>query len=212
MRAMNAAGRDLFGEHFTFEGVLVAGGLDPVLFAEAATNHGLDDQPQHHDRFHRRYVKQLTTDFDTQAAQAVPKPGIIELLEVLGRRDDVTLGIVSGNYRVAADIKLTAAGIDPAQFLVTGYGDDGPDRPSIVAHAMHEYEQLRGMTIFPGDVIVIGDTPRDVHCARANGCVAFAVATGPYTLDELREAGADAAVESMSDSSPLLTMLTPSRT
>ncbi len=206
IRAMTAAGRALFGEQFSFDGLIAAGGLDTILFSEAAATHGLEDHHLHHDRFHDRYVDQLASDFETRASQARPKPGVIDLLGELRGRSDVRLGIVSGNFRRAADIKLMAAGIDPGWFAVTGYADDGPDRPALVRHAIDAFESGEGV-IARRDVIVIGDTPRDVHCAHANGCIAFAVATGPYSTTDLSEAGADVAVQDLTNASALVDLL-----
>jgi len=207
MRAMTAAGRTLFGPEFSFEGVVAAGGLDRMLFAEAAAKHGLVDHHAHVAGFHDEYVAQLDADFRARTAEAAPKPGVETLLTDLRQREDVELGIVSGNYRRAGAIKLSAARIDPRWFAVTGYSDDGPDRPSLVRHAMAQAEARRGGTVDPREVIVIGDTPRDVHCAQANGCVAFGVATGPYDVAVLREAGADVAVGDLSDASALWELL-----
>jgi phosphoglycolate phosphatase-like HAD superfamily hydrolase len=56
-------------------------------------------------------------------------------------------------------------------------------------------------------VVIVGDTPRDVECARAHGCVSFAVATGKYGVDDLRAAGADSVVPDLSDPGPLLALI-----
>ena len=75
---------------------------------------------------------------------------------------------------------------------------------------MQRYREAEGESLEPRQIVVIGDTPKDVDCALANGCVAFGVATGRYSADELRAAGADIVVESLLEPSPLLELLSPS--
>jgi phosphoglycolate phosphatase-like HAD superfamily hydrolase len=100
-------------------------------------------------------------------------------------------------------LKLGAVGLNPDWFEIHALGDEAPSRPDLAALALRRYERRFGAAIDPGAVVVIGDTPRDVHCAKAHGCVAFGVATGRYTVDDLRREGADVVVEDLADASPL---------
>jgi phosphoglycolate phosphatase len=102
-------------------------------------------------------------------------------------------------------MSTTSAGIDPHWFAVGAFADDGPDRPSLVPFAMSRYSEHYGRPIAPADVVLIGDTPRDVHAARAHGCRAVAVATGPYTAAELCQA--DLVLDDLSCPAPLLEFL-----
>ena len=72
---------------------------------------------------------------------------------------------------------------------------------------MRKYEKLTGEKADPRKVIVIGDTPRDVACARAHGCIAFAVATGGHAVETLEACGADVVVRDLADLSPLLKLI-----
>src|SRR5262249_6190155 len=120
---------------------------------------------------------------------------------------DVVMGIVTGNYAAAAPLKLGACGLDLGSFEITAFGDEGRTRPDLVALALRKCAERTGWTPRPRDVVVIGDTPRDVACAHAHGCVAFAVATGIHPVEELNETGADIVVENLSDPSPLYAFL-----
>ena len=75
---------------------------------------------------------------------------------------------------------------------------------ALAALAISKYEEQLGATIDPRRVVVVGDTPRDVDCAHAHGCYAFAVATGRYDAAALAAAGADRVVDDLSDSTPLI--------
>lgn len=202
MRAMNRAGRELFGDRFTFQGINAAGHLDTLMFLEAAGNFGLDSPGDHHDRFRERYLIELSQELKRHRHRIAAMPGVAQTLRHLHQRSDLVLGLVSGNYTRAASIKLQAVGIDPSIFQVAGLADDGPDRRSLVAIAM----QRAGGDSSTHRVLVIGDTPRDVACAKANGCLAVGVATGPYSPDELRACGADLVLADLSDPWPLLAL------
>jgi phosphoglycolate phosphatase-like HAD superfamily hydrolase len=211
MRAMAHAVRELFGREFTWEGIIPAGSLDPVIFAEALALNGLDDHPDHHESFQSRYLERLAHEIEQVREHVKVMPGIIDLLVALHQREqqrgDLVLGMLTGNYSAAAPIKLRAVGVEPDWFTLTAFGEEGRTRPDLVALAMQKYEQRFGEPIDPARVIVIGDTHRDVHCAKAHGCVAFAVLTSGRTREELIEAGADVVVEDLSDPGPLMALI-----
>jgi phosphoglycolate phosphatase-like HAD superfamily hydrolase len=117
-------------------------------------------------------------------------PGVRELLGWLIGREDVTLGLLTGNYQPIARIKLIRAGI--GSFFGSGqgaFGSDAEDRAALPAIARRRAGDCG--TPHPRErTLVIGDTPRDIACARADGVRCLAVATGPYRVEELT--GADA--------------------
>jgi phosphoglycolate phosphatase len=117
-------------------------------------------------------------------------PGMADLLERLAAREDALLALVTGNYEPIARIKLRAAGLG-AYFArgQGGFGSDHEDRamlPQIARRRAGDDDEPwpRGRTA------VIGDTPRDIACARADGVRVAAIATGPYGPEELRQADA----------------------
>jgi phosphoglycolate phosphatase-like HAD superfamily hydrolase len=117
-------------------------------------------------------------------------PGVPDLLEWLAARDDVSLGLVTGNFEPVARIKLARAGIGQ-HFSAGAFGSDSEDRAALPPIARRRAGPL-GRPYPREDTIVIGDTPRDIACARADGLRCLAVATGPYGIDQLQDA--DAAV------------------
>ena len=102
---------------------------------------------------------------------------------------------------------VAAAGIDPELFRVQVFGDDAPDRTAMIALALERHGIASGCSVDPADVVVIGDTPRDVQCARENGCRSLAVATGGCSEDELCLAGADVTVPDLRDPAPLMRLM-----
>jgi phosphoglycolate phosphatase len=116
-------------------------------------------------------------------------PGIAELLEALAARPDAfRLSLVTGNLEPVARLKLARAGI--GGFFPAGQGGFGSDHrsraqlPPIARSRMSDPPWARERTV------VIGDTPRDIACARADRVRVAAVATGPYAVEELADADA----------------------
>ncbi len=140
-------------------------------------------------------------------------PGIPKLLAWLSARDDVKLGLLTGNYESVARLKLSRGGIGryfPSH--LGAFGSDSEDRAALPAIARRR-AGTRGRPHSRADTIVIGDTPRDIACARADGVGCIAVATGPHEADELQSADrvvADAAGLMEALSRLLLGATTPS--
>jgi len=123
-------------------------------------------------------------------------PGVQERLEWLTRRGGVIVGLLTGNYEPVARLKLTRAQLGryfpPRQ---GAFGSDSDDRSMLPAIARRR-AGTRGHPHPREQTLVIGDTPRDIACARADGVRCVAVATGPYAVDQLQDAdrvAADAA-------------------
>ena len=203
LRAMTRAARPLFGDRFSLEEVDRNGQLDPKIIAMALEWNGVRATPQELEAFREAYLVELEGELDTMRAL----PGAVELLARLRRTGGVVLGVVTGNYAGAARMKLPVVGIDPAWFVANGFGDEAPTRGELVRLAMERAASVAGRPLDGGDVIVIGDTPRDVACARANGCASLAVATGNFTTEALEAAGADAVVPDLTNPEPLWAML-----
>lgn len=207
MRAMERAGAALYGHGFTFEGISYAGKLDPMIYLEAARLNGVQDGHTRLEAFEKHYCAELRRELRDGPAGVRALPGIVDLLEALEQDPRVALGMVTGNYCRTAPVKMGAVGLTPSLFRFNGFGDEAEDRPALVRLAMHRYTRHTGERIAPRDVIVIGDTPRDVHCAHANGCLCLAVATGRHCVEELQEAGAEVIVEDLSDPAPLWSLI-----
>jgi phosphoglycolate phosphatase len=115
-------------------------------------------------------------------------PGMVALLGWLASREDVKLSLVTGNYEPVARLKLARAGIG-SHFPAGqgGFGSDSEDRVALPPLARRRAGTL-GHPHPREQTIVIGDTPRDIACARADGLRCFAVTTGPYAATELEQA------------------------
>ena len=111
-------------------------------------------------------------------------PGVRRLLDELARIPTVTLGLLTGNIEEGARTKLAPVGLWEI-FRVGAFGSDDPNRDGLPAVATKRAEALLGKQFVPEDVVIIGDTPLDIQCAKAYGTRVIAVATGRHTLVEL---------------------------
>jgi phosphoglycolate phosphatase len=196
VRSMQRAGEAQWGASFSIHGVMVSGGLDGSLVREALKRSELDDVE--HREFRRRYETELEHELRVAARRAEVLPGVHAMLETLRSTGHVTLGLLTGNYAETGTLKLRAVGIEPEWFRVTAWGDEAATRPELVAKTL-----VRHGVEDPGSTIVVGDTPRDIDCAKKNGCRVLAVATGEHSHEELSAHGADRVVRTLEDPAAL---------
>jgi phosphoglycolate phosphatase len=127
-------------------------------------------------------------------------PGIEELLDRLIDAGTL-LGLVTGNIEAAAHIKLSRARLNRF-FSFGGYGSDSPDRTEVTKAALARGTLVSGGTLADGSCIAVGDTPRDIVAGHGAGIEVVGVATGSYSVAQLREAGADFALASVEQGFP----------
>ena len=207
MRAMKRAAAELFGEAFRWDGIVTAGHLDPLIFAEAAVLNAIADHETHHATFRSRYLGALADELERGRHAVRAMPGIHRALERLRTENRATVGLLTGNYPEAIPLKFGFVGIEPSWFEITAFADDAPTRAGLVEVAIAKHAKRSGQPVDPRRVMIVGDTPRDVDCAHAHGCYAFGVATGGYDIAALRAAGADRVVADLDDPAPLFEVL-----
>ncbi len=211
VRAIVAAARELHGEHVTDTALEYAGRLDPLIIADLLRLNGIAETPETLAALRRAYERHLQLVLrDWPHCEALP--GVTALIDALAGERGVTLGLLTGNFQQTGLYKLRACGIDESRFAISVWGDDSPHTPPSRDHlpevAMKRYTRLRGGLPIGGEkVVVIGDTPHDVRCAKAHGCRALGVATGRSTVAELERAGADWAVPDLSATADVVAWL-----
>jgi phosphoglycolate phosphatase-like HAD superfamily hydrolase len=136
-----------------------------------------------------------------------PCPGVLPLLETLRQQPNVLLGLVTGNIDQTAPLKLSAAGIDPAQFRLGSFGSDSLDRNQLPKIAMKRAADLTGFPYAGDNTVVIGDTPADILCARAGRATAVAVASGWHAAHTLARYQPDHLLENLNDTPKVLDIL-----
>jgi phosphoglycolate phosphatase-like HAD superfamily hydrolase len=185
-----AALREVYGETGDIDRYEFSGKTDPRIVYDLLTGAGrapeevLERVPAVHDR----YVEKLDATLD--AARVRVLPGVRELLDALAARHDVALGLLTGNWRRGAGIKLARRGLD-RYFAFGAFGDGVLDRDELPPVARARAREALGRDFAPEATLVVGDSPLDVACARAHGIPCLAVATGWTSAAALAAAGAD---------------------
>ena len=128
-------------------------------------------------------------------------PGVKELLPQL-RDAGYLLGLTTGGVEEAARMKLERGGLNE-YFAFGGYGSDSPDRIELTKVAVERAETIRGRDLERDEVLDIGDTPLDITAAHAANTLAVGVATGHYSKEQLKEAGADHVLGTLEEDLPL---------
>jgi len=204
IRAMTRAFEDLYGVRDAFAGTHMPGRTDAWILADAGVVHGV--QPHELSRFREAYLPHLGSEIDKPGPRKGVMPGVRELLDALAPRGDVFLALLTGNYEEAARVKLEY--FDLWRYFRCGaFGDDAPDRNGLLPKALARVQACGGPVVAPADVIVVGDTPLDVGCAKAGGARSIAVATGSHSTDELRATGADVVLADLGDTAEVLRAL-----
>jgi phosphoglycolate phosphatase len=130
------------------------------------------------------------------AGHARPLPGVEPLLESLAARDDVALGLLTGNIEPGARVKLRVTGLD-RHFAVGAFGSDDEVRNNLVPVARERARSLWGDDFAGARTVVVGDAEADVHCARAGAARAVAVASGWTDRATLAALAPDALLDSL---------------
>ena len=199
----------LCGCPISTESVTFSGKTDPQIMREILTANDINPTPAQVDE--ALAVYESVASGQLSAADVTLLPGVADLLNRLNRRNDVTLGLLTGNIRPMAYEKLSAAGQDH-YFPFGAFGSDHGERSQLPAIAVRRAQAQSGHTFSGRDVVIIGDTPNDIQCGDGIGAFAVGVCTGRYDrpdlapyepdalLDDLR--AADAFMQHVVDVSP----------
>ncbi|MBI4867515.1 MAG: HAD family hydrolase [Candidatus Wallbacteria bacterium] len=205
-RALGTAFRELHQVPEVMAEVTYAGRTDPAIvrdiFRVKLGRHGADGEVE---SILERYVTHLRGEIET-SPKALVLPGVEPLLQSLSGRDDVVLGLLTGNIERGARLKLGRFGLD-RYFEFGGYASDSEDRDEIARVALGRARERCGAGVTAADTVVVGDTPRDISCARAIGARVLAVATGPHSCAELAGHTPDWLFDDLSDTAGVLRVL-----
>jgi len=186
---------DDLDDDVSLESVEFAGRTDPWIVRRALSQYGVvaDDALIH--EVLRRYVAHLPRELELASTFEV-LPGVLSLLAELSARDDVLLGLGTGNTEPAAYAKLARGGLD-SFFSFGGFGSDHTDRAELLRAGLQRGMERTGARPGGAHVVVIGDTPHDVVAAQAIGAQCVAVSTGGYDRFALEAAGATIVVSDL---------------
>jgi phosphoglycolate phosphatase-like HAD superfamily hydrolase len=207
-KAMDRALEERFGVRDATRGIVPHGKTDPLILREIFRSIGLASGDE------RSAIREIAETYERFLIEEMPAaparlmPGVKELLAKLDETPETMLGLLTGNLEPTSRIKLDRFDLN-RHFQFGAFGSDHEDRTRLPAVAVERAEAIADAPIGLGrHVHVIGDTPRDVACALDNGATAVAVATGPYSEDDLRAAGAHIVFEDFAATDDVVAVLT----
>ena len=190
--------------------VPMSGKTDPSIALDIMEATGLD--PEEARRRLPSVLDRLETELAASAESFREKgtvlPGVESVLARLDGQASVYQSVLTGNTASNAAVKLRTFGLDRWLDLEIGaFGSDRHDRDDLVPVATERAERLRGRSFAPDEVWVVGDTPRDLACARAADVQCLLVATGNVPMDEIADIGADRVLADLADTDEVCALL-----
>jgi phosphoglycolate phosphatase-like HAD superfamily hydrolase len=202
-KSMDMAFEDLFGISGAFREISMAGKTDLQIIREGLCLHAQMTSDGVIPKAQKAYLSHLSGEIHRTTSKHL-KPGILSALQALRQTpEEYSLGLLTGNLQEGARIKLKAFGIYD-YFLSGAFGSDNEDRNKLLPIVVDRFSVILNRRFSYQQCIIVGDTPRDVDCAKPYGARCLAVATGPYNAEELQSAGADFVMTDLSDTQAFL--------
>lgn len=203
--AMRAAMTRVYGRSSVADRVAYAGKTDQQIILETFAERSHDDLLHFLETFTATYVAELESRREVMRERAYLLPGVAAALEAVAAHDSAMQSVLTGNVKPAARFKLELLGLLHFFDLEVGaFGSDHFRRPELVPIAVARAAQRYARPFPAGQVVVIGDTPHDIECGRASGARTVGVATGPFSVVELRAHQPDAVLPNLADTEAVL--------
>jgi phosphoglycolate phosphatase len=183
-RAMERSFEKVYGIPNGLEAISLMGRTDPSILNQALERRNIPWKESEIERFREYYFFFLDEELDVPNPNKRLCAGILPLLSALDERPDLELGLLTGNWRYGAFLKLRSFGIEE-YFPFGAFADDSEDRNKLVPVALERFKRHHDAEVSARQVYVIGDTPFDILCAKPYGCRTVAVATGIHTEEQL---------------------------
>jgi len=181
----------------------LAGATDSAVVRTLFAAYEISDTPENRAHYFAHYSRHLSQNLAHATHTGRALPGVAELLEHLSTQSPHVLALLTGNTEDGARAKLARYQLDH-YFAFGAYGHEREHRDELGHLALERARQSTGKSIDPADSIIIGDTPKDIACARAAGFHCIAVATGRFSVKELAEHRPDAVLDTLAPVSAFL--------
>ncbi|MCS7215946.1 MAG: HAD family hydrolase [Thermodesulfovibrio sp.] len=203
-RSLNRAFSEVLGIENAFKNFEMAGKTDIQIIKEGLTFLGIKPSMPLVNKLIDSYLENLRMEINNNSKHL--KPGVEDFIKFIYYELRYPMGLLTGNVERGARIKLEPFGLN--RFFPTGaFGSDHEDRNQLLPIAVERFSKKFNYYIDFHQCIVVGDTPRDVACAKPYGAKVIAVATGPYTVEDLKKTEADIVVENLSQTNEILKIL-----
>jgi phosphoglycolate phosphatase-like HAD superfamily hydrolase len=190
---------EMFNTKVSLDGIPIGGRLDPLIWDDVCQKYGIENTRELHSVFRKKYT--LVLEKNIAKVVVTIFPGVKKLIEILSEMEQVTLGLVTGNYEETGRMKVEAAGFDSKMFTTNAWGTDGKVRDDLPPVAIRQNKK-------DCPVILLGDTVHDVTSGKAAGCNVIAVCTGSHDRDTLMASEPELLLEDLSDTEAVLHWMT----
>lgn len=206
IRAIRKALESIAGKADGFRNVEFAGRTDLLISRDGLVCSGLEPSSENVTLIRNNYLRFLALELSSQSCEASPLPGVPELLENLKKEPLCSLGLLTGNWREGAWLKLSRCDLD-GYFSFGSFAEDGNERIELVPPVLEKAAFMTGVEFEPDCIWVVGDTPHDIMCGSHYGYRSVGVATGPYSKEALEESGATAVFDDLSDTDAFIRLI-----
>ena len=203
MRALEVALRTVFGIDGSLADIEFAGRTDLAITRDIFRKFGIAPAPVNVARYFDGYIAALPTALKNPHARVLP--GVRALLQAIDARGGIAQGLLTGNLRRGAQLKLAYHNLWD-HFEFGAFAEDSEFRNDLGPHALRRALERHGVNFAADDVWVIGDTPHDIACGKCIGARTLAVGTGGATLDQLRPHEPTALLEDLADTAAVLAL------
>jgi phosphoglycolate phosphatase-like HAD superfamily hydrolase len=205
VRAMERALTKRFGVTCDLGQIDWAGRTDTWITGEVFRHTGLPDTPQNSHDYLEAYLELLPGELrDGPPGQVLP--GVLRLLDTFQHHPEVAQGLLTGNLRRGAQLKLTHFKVWH-YFEFGAFADDSPLRNDLGPHALRRAKERHAVDFDPDRTFIIGDTPHDIECGQVIGARTIAVATGTFTVEQLAAHHPTAVFPDFSDTAAFLRVI-----
>jgi phosphoglycolate phosphatase-like HAD superfamily hydrolase len=199
VRSIEETCEEMFSQQVSLEGIPIGGRLDPLIWDDVCQKYGIENTKELHSEFRTKYVQVLRKNIANVVVTILP--GVKKLVDTLEKMEQVTLGLVTGNYEETGRMKIEAAGFDSNIFTTNAWGTDGKVRDDLPPVAIRQNKK-------DCPVILLGDTVHDVTSGKAARCNVIAVCTGSHNRDTLMASEPELLLEDLSDTEAVLHWMT----
>lgn len=202
-RAVRHALEQTFSRSLDVDSISFSGKTDPQILTEILDHNDLSpaDHDSRFDQVLENYAQHFVKRVEPEDIDLLP--GVRELLDLLKTREDITLGLVTGNLETTAYHKLESVTLDE-HFTFGAFGSDHHDRHELSPLALERARSATGYPFEGHQTVVIGDTPHDVTCGRVIGARTVAVCTGRISRGKLSAVNPDLLFDDLTEYQPFI--------
>lgn len=204
MKALQVALRNVFGIDGSLADIDFAGRTDRWIIRAVFKKFSIPDTEENFAKYFEGYVSILPGHLANPHARVLP--GVREILRAAAEHGQIAQGLLTGNMRRGAQVKLAHHGLWE-HFPFGAFADDSERRNDLGPHAVRRALEHHRVEFAAANVWVIGDTPHDIACGKIIGARTLAVGTGGYKIDDLRTHSPTVVLENLSDTAEVLRLL-----